>query len=360
MKRAIVQALCFLATAACLGVGIPVYAQSQVVNSDSIRDYGLRNLENAVILKVTPETPGPGDAVHFVVESPVYSLTKDSISWYINAKLVASGAGVTSIDATIDSKGTPLKVSVSVADAVWGDASNALIITPIQLDILYDAPSYVPPFYRGRALPSAGGLMRLQAVGRFVQNGTGIPNSSISYTWMRNGRVLGDVSGFGKSSVTIASPALYGSDTISVHAVTRNETMAANASVVIPAATPVLALYEDHPLFGIKYFSALPNETPAFGDATVAAVPYFAPATIINDPTLQFSWTLNGRTINASSSKINELTLTTLSSTDLRVDVTSDTNFFYSSRGDWTFTGSSRNSDISKPSPSDVFHSSQL
>jgi hypothetical protein len=340
----------------------PVYAQSDPINSDAISGYGLRNLQNAVIIRASPGTPSAGDTVHFTVEGPIYDLPKDSITWNVNGKQLASGIGATSVDTSVDAKSDPLDVSVTVTDPVWGIASNELTLVPLQLDILYDAPTYVPPFYRGRTLPSAGGTLRLQAIARFMQNGTLIPNSSITYTWSRNGEVMGNLSGIGQSQISIDSPPLYGTDTISVRATAKNETLSASASVVIPNTSPVLALYEDHPLFGVTYFSALSGQIAASGEMTVAAIPYFAPTVSLNDPTLEFNWLLNDAELSASSTKRNEITLTAdQNSAKVHLDVTSTNNFFLNAASDWTFDfGNSGGSSITKPGSTDAFHNSQL
>jgi hypothetical protein len=262
----------------------------------------------------------------------------------------------------VDAKGDPLTVSVQVVDPVWGSASNALTLAPLQLDILYDAPTYVPPFYRGRALPTGGGTVRLQALARFTQNGKLIPNSSIKFTWSKNGTVLGTLSGLGKSAVSIDAVSLYGANTISVKAVTADGELSANASVLIPDTSPSLVLYEDHPLFGIIYFNALPPQVFAPNEMTVAAVPYFVTATTLNDPVLRYEWLLNSASSISSSTKRNEITIAADKDVaQVHLEVTSSRNFFLSAASDWQFNfGSSGGSSITKPGASDVFHKSDL
>ena len=361
MTRKSTRVLSFVLGASALFVCTPVFAQSDPINSDIISGYGLRDLENAVIIRATPTTPGAGETVHLTAEGPIHDLPKDLITWTINGKRVASGIGASSVDATVDAKGDPLEISVSVVDPVWGLAASDLTLVPLQLDILYDAPSYVPPFYRGRALPGGGGSLRVEALARFTKNGALIPSSSITYTWSRNGIVLGSISGLGKSKVIIDSPAMYGTDTISVRASAEDDTLSAEARVAIPSAVPVLALYEDHPLSGIQYFSALPPEISSGSEVTVAAVPYFATVSSLRDASLQFSWLLDGAPVSASSTKRNELTVNNdIESSTLHLDVTSLRNFFLSAAGEWKFIfGNSGHSINTAPGEKDAFHNGQ-
>jgi hypothetical protein len=362
MTRNILRVVSFVLGLCSLLGGAPLYAQTDPINTDNISGYGLRNLANAVIINASPATPSVGDTVHFTVEGSVYDLPHDVITWTVNGKTTASGVGRSSTDATVDSRGSALSVTVTVSDPTWGIASNALTIVPQQVDILYDAPTYVPPFYRGRALPSAGGNMHLQAVARLVKGGVQISNSSITYTWSRNGTVLGSLSGLGKSHLNIDAPNMYGADTISVRASAADDTLSASASVVISNAEPTLELYEDHPLYGVTYFNAFTDLVPASGDITVAAVPYFATITGLNDPSAQYNWLLNDAPLAASSTKKNELTVRAdTGSAHLRLDLTNPKNFFLSASSNWKIQfGNSGGSTITKPGASDGFHTSTI
>lgn len=359
MTRNILRVLCFVPGISVLFAGASVFAQSEPINTENISGYGLRNLPNAVIIHASPATPSPGDTVHFTVEGSVYDFTKDLITWTINGKTVASAVAKSTIDTQVDAKGSPISVTVTVSDAVWGIASNALTLVPQQVDILYDAPTYVPPFYRGRALPSAGGVMHLEALARLTKGGSPITNSAITYTWSRNGLVLGTLSGLGRSKIIIDAPGLYGADTISVRASAVDDTLSATASIVIKDAAPILALYEDHPLYGVTYFNALQDLTPASSDITVVAIPYFATITGLNDPAVRFNWLLNDSPVSASSTKKNVLSLyLDKKSALLHLDVTSAKNFFLEASSDWKFqSGNSGGTTIQKPGASDAFHS---
>ena len=344
--------------------GIPAvtaHAQIDFINSDLIKDQGLRNLENAVVLRANPANPNPGDIVHFTVESPLYDLSQDVISWNVNGRAVAESVGKTSIDEVVSARGDTLDVTVTITDPVWGIASDEIFVVPLQLDILYDAPTYTQPFYRGRTLPSAGGSVRLQAVAHFTQGGSRIGDQSITYTWSRNGSALGNLSGLGRSSINVSAPALFGSDTIAVRATAKDGTISATASVRLSSAEPVIQLYEDHPLFGIMFHQALPNQVNHPGDVSLAAVPYFAPVTYLYDKNLQFIWTLNDTPLQASSTKRNEINLGGgQTNATLRLTITHAINFFLDTTANWRFifTGSGGGGSTNNDRESDIFHNS--
>src|SRR6185369_921128 len=108
MARKYSRVLCFVLSLCGIFAGAPLYAQTDPINADIISGYGLRNLENAIIIHASPATPSAGDTVHFTVEGSVFNLPKDTITWSVNGKTLASGVGAASVDATVDSKGDPL------------------------------------------------------------------------------------------------------------------------------------------------------------------------------------------------------------------------------------------------------------
>jgi hypothetical protein len=175
------------------------------------------------------------------------------------------------------------------------------------------------------------------------------------FTWKRNDEVIGSVSGLGKSSVVISSPPLYENDTITVDATSLDGTLSGEASVLVPSTQPVLALYEDHPLFGITYYAALGDQTLlSDSEMRFAVIPYFADAKGPNDPLLQYAWQVNGITVPADASNPSEITIDAAKSDGLALiglALTHATNFFLSASNSWNVTFSS-----AAAGAQDVFH----
>ena len=264
-----------------------------------------------VTIAMTPSSPAPGDTVALSLESPLIDLSQSSVTWYENGKVIDQGTGDTSASVQTGALGQHMTVSAVVQTPDGTSATTQITIAPTQIDLLVDSDSYVPPFYLGRALPSAGTDLRVQAMARFKRaDGSYVPSSSIVYTWKQDGRVVGNLSGTGKSSVILPAAPLYGTSEIEVDARSTDNAFSGVASVALPSTQPVVLLYQDSPLFGVMYYHALP-ETATIGDSemTFAAVPYFAQASGANDPRLAYAWTVNGSLIAASASDPSEVTL---------------------------------------------------
>lgn len=179
------------------------------------------------------------------------------------------------------------------------------------LDLLVDSDSYVPPFYGGRALPSAGSRILLQAMPYFKStNGSLIPNSDITFTWKQDDRVLGSLSGTGRSSVSLPAAILYGTSDIEVDAYSSDGTRYGVATVSIPSAEVQLVMYQDNPLLGLELYRPLDSAaTVPESEMTFAVVPYFAHVHNPNDARLTYQWTVNGSDITPTQGDPSEIVL---------------------------------------------------
>ena len=334
-------------------------AQAQSLFSDSVYGAG-----SDLSLTMTPTHPEPGDTVHLVAKSSSLDLSSSSITWSANGHILKSAANMTEIDIPAGTLGTETDITLSATSPDGGAGSAQATIIPTQMDLLYDANSYVPPFYEGRTLPSAGTTLNLQAIAHFKRsNGTSVAPSDITYTWRKNGVVLGSMSGRGKSAITVPSPGLFETTTFSVDAVSSDQTLAGSASAVIASVEPLLILYQDHPLFGITYYNALGTQTGiADTEMSFAATPYFAQAVSANDPRLVYDWKVNNTAITADPKNPSEITINADNSDGnaaISLEATHVKNYLMDSKGSWTVSFSTGGSFVSgvKNVIKDVFHS---
>lgn len=311
-------------------------AYAQVESSDYLTDP-----RTAVTLTINPQNPNPGDTVHVTLAGgELVDLSNGTITWSVNGKSVPSAAGSTNLDVKAGTLGTESAIHVLIREPNGAEYSASASIVPTHIDLLVDSDAYTPPFYRGRALPSAGTQMHLQARVYFKRaNGSLVPSSSIIYTWSRNGEIIGSASGLGRSSVAVPSPMLYGTNTITVRAVATDNTFSGSASIRIASVEPVLTLYQDHPLFGILYHQAMGVQT-AIPDSemTFAATLYFAQIQNPNDSRLRYTWRVNGIPVTTDATHDSEITINadkSQGSADIELSIAHSTNYFMSPTGTW-------------------------
>ena len=290
---------------------------------------------SALTISANPAHPTPGSTVVLTAESPLLDLADSDIEWSVNGTSAGSGR---SISVTLGSLGKETNVSVSVSGASGSDSTEVSLV-PTSIDLLWEADSYVPPFYLGRAMPGSGSTIRLLAIPHFIlPDGSEAPLSNIDFTWKVNGAVLEAQSGVGESSATVPAAILYGSDSVTVDAQTTGGTLNGEASISIRTQDPELVLYDDSPLFGIMYHRALSSSSGA-GEAetSFAGVPYFAEAVSPNDPRLTYSWNVNGSPVVADPQDQSEITISAQSqgTAQISLSLSNSSDPFFSADGSW-------------------------
>ena len=306
---------------------VPAFAHAQ---------FALPGFTGVVRIGMSPANPGPQQDVVLTLESSLIDLAASEIAWRVDG--MARGPGE-SIAVRTGKLGSTMHVTAAVTTPEGSLVTASLDIAPTELDLLYDSDTYVPPLYRGRALPSAGSTVRLQAIPHFVKpSGAEVPASDVIFAWKRNGQLLGSLSGKGRAAITVPAPYLYGADTVSVEARTADDAFAGASSVTIPAVDPIVRLYQDHPLFGLRFDRAL-GTTTALSDRemTFAAIPYFASARGPAAAPLTYAWSVNGNPVETAGDTKNELTIGAESggSALLDLDLSSTDNIFFGAAGSW-------------------------
>ncbi len=302
--------------------------------------------ESALRIAVLPPYPAPGARVALTLQSTLYDLTNSQITWTLNGKPLAQGEGLTDTSVTMGARGTEARIAASISGEN-GTASAAVALVPSSIDLLWESDSYVPPLYKGRALPAAGSNVTLVALPQFSRpGGDAIAADTLSYTWKKDGDAIPGAGGKGKSSLVIDGPTLFGTETISVIATTPDNRVSGQALVKIADMGTQLALYEKHPLYGVLYHRALGARTfiPET-EVSFAAVPYFAPVRSANDAQLEYAWRVNESDVKSDAQRPGEITINAEKSSGvalIRLALAHVTNFFLSADGAWgvTFTQS--------------------
>ncbi|MDO8569322.1 MAG: hypothetical protein Q7R89_00845 [bacterium] len=117
------------------------------------------------------------------------------------------------------------------------------------VDLLWQGDTYTPPFYQGKSLWSNQSRITFLA----IPQGLGNP-ANLNYKWTKNGTVLGNINGVGKNTLSFTDSILSRPQTIEVDIISSNQgAVLASASVFVAPISPVLAIYENSPLYGFMF-----------------------------------------------------------------------------------------------------------
>ncbi len=260
-------------------------------------------------LSIVPESPRPGETVQLTLTSSSLDLNRSTITWYANDSVVASGEGLHEARLVAGALGvqTTVRATATSEDGTTGTVSGR--ITPAEIDLIFEGTSYVPPFYKGRSLPGTGGEIRVYALVRFNKSSAAV-EKDIIYTWYRNGTLLSNASGRGKSRLILSSTARFDTDTIRVVAESPSTRSYASETLVIPRKEAKVLLYENHPLFGILFHRAIIGDVNTNErQQKVSAYPFYSNVGIPQESTLAYAWKVNNIEVPPSTTEPNALTI---------------------------------------------------
>ncbi len=168
--------------------------------------------------------------------------------------------------------------------------------------LVWEAETYVPPFYKGKALLPDGADVRIMA---FPPANLG-DASALSYTWKVDGEVIDTASGVGRSFFIQRSDVFGGSKLIVVE-VSRGGTKVGTGVARVPLVKPSVALFSSLPLTGILFGGGL--DAPQGDEVTLEAYPLFFSVDTKSNPNLTYDWSINGEHVSNPLGNSGRLTL---------------------------------------------------
>jgi hypothetical protein len=166
------------------------------------------------------------------------------------------------------------------------------------VDILWQGDSYVPPFYRGLKHWSTQSLITLVAIPQGLTD-----TQYINYKWIRDGRVLGSLSGVGRNNLTFFDTVLSKTREIKVEIYDSGGDFITGRSINLTPEMPQLVVYENNPLYGFMFHREIVGSYRLDGEEiTFAAFPFFYTGKSRGDSALSYEWRTNSGGIDNTNS----------------------------------------------------------
>lgn len=290
------------------------------------------DFSNSISADIVPPNPSPHQNITITLKSFIDNLDGTLISWSVDGKVITSGMGKKSFSTTTSDAGveTDVVATIYLPD---GAIEKNIPIIPLVMVLLWQAnDSYVPPFYRGKALATPSSEVKVVAMPE-IQTSSGLVDSrNLTYAWQQDYTNNVDGSGYGKNSFTYVNDYLEDSNTISVTASTVDQKYSSQASIVMGMVQPEILFYKNDEGMGTIWESTLADEHKIEGSEIVQAVPYFISPKQLLNPGLVWDWFINDQRVNLTSFKKNFMPLQTQSGTSgtakLRLEITNKYKIF--------------------------------
>jgi hypothetical protein len=267
---------------------------------------GIKEIQEKVYYNVLPGRPQINDDVEIEAEMYGTQVKNAQFTWTINGKEVLKGVGQYKLNFNLFTKST---VRVTILTGEGNTVRNTWEFNPKETDIIWEANTYTPPFYKGKSMFTPESTLVLHAINLDTENP--LTNTYADYTWKVDGEVKGDVSGVGKNTYIYQGDLLLQEPLFQVitspistykskSSKTPDETL---ASIRVQTIQPDIFSYENSPLLGILFNHQLGSDFLFKSDETsIVSYPiYFGLASSLN---AQYSWYINDDYVSGAKNSI--------------------------------------------------------
>lgn len=254
--------------------------------------------ESSISIDVNPGSPAPYQNTTITLSSFSANLDSVLISWFIDGKSSLSGIGKKSFSLTTKASNSETKVVVKIF-LPDGEIDKNITIRPSTLVLLWQAnDSYVPPFYKGKAMPITGSEIKIVAMPEIKIAGTLINPKNMTYNWTIDSNNSPADSGYGKNFLIYVNDYLENLSNVGVKASTVDQKYSSASNISVNTINPEIIFYRENSSLGTIWENALSDNYKIQGEEIITAMPYFISPKDLRRPELIFNWSINDRTIN--------------------------------------------------------------
>ena len=254
---------------------------------------------SAISVNIAPANPAPYENVTITLSSFAANLDSVNIVWLVDGKTALSGIGKKSFSITAKAVNTETNIEARIF-LPDGEIDKRITIKPSVMVLLWQAnDSYVPPFYKGKALPTADSEIKVVAMPEITVNDVLVNPKNMTYSWKQDYKNMQNASGYGKNFFTYINDYLENSSQVGVTASTLDQKYQSEASINIATNNPPeIVFYKKDVKMGMVWEQALSNGHLIQGEEIIVAEPYFISPKDWRRPELVYYWSLDGRSVN--------------------------------------------------------------
>lgn len=255
-------------------------------------------------LELSPAFPEPGDQVEVSLNIYSQETVGASIYWFVNEQEDVSARNTRTITIPAGNLGVPTKIRATLVFADGRQIVTERTIIPTYIDVIVEANTTAPIFYKGKRHWSSGSRARIVAIPHLS---TGSNADSFSYQWILDSTVLGGGPIYQKNYIDVQMPRFRNS-VLTVSVLSREGVVVGEKSIALNPTTPEVLFYQTSPLSGLSRTAISDQLVLSGGQLTIRAEPYFFDTNLSPD-TAAYQWKIDGLTTDTANSDPQALTL---------------------------------------------------
>ncbi len=264
---------------------------------------------SSITIDISPGNPIPYENTIVTLKSFSVNLDTVPISWFVNGGNTLSGIGKKnfSLKAPAANKETVVQAKIQLPD---GEIDKTLTIQPSIMVLLWQAnDSYVPPFYKGKALPMEDSEIKVVAMPEIRTKTGNVDSKNLTYDWKKDYNNDAERSGYGKNFYLYTDDYLENTNSVQVKASTVDQKYSSNSSVTIGTSSPKISFYKKDADTGIQWQNVIPDRHKISVEEVLVVIPYFVSPKNLLHPALVWNWSINDSPIDITSVRKNILPL---------------------------------------------------
>jgi hypothetical protein len=247
-----------------------------------------------------PESPEPFEEVRLQLVSDSDSLSGSSIIWVEDGINKARGIGQKSYETKMGDVGQKKNIEVSVTKEDGTVLTTDILIIPNKIDLIWEADTYTPLFYKGKALAGHQSKIKVVVVSNIIgPNGNRLSSKDINYKWSIDGKDIRDSSGFGKEVFFFNGALISNPKNISVTIYDKNNTLLGNKSISVNFIDPIVLIYKKDPLTSLKGTFPIKVGRVKEEETNFISEPYFFSKSTFKNKELNYKWVVDGSLIES-------------------------------------------------------------
>jgi len=258
-----------------------------------------------------PETPGPGEEFTVSARTPTFDKNSARYDWAVNGKKRPdlSGIGKHTIALVAGKLGDTISVSADITRLDGAGGAIALTVRVADIAMPWFAETYVPRWYKGKALPIPESIVRVAAIPEIIIGGRKIPPQNLLFRWgLDNEEKVQE--GMGIDSFRFKMGVLpETTHIVSVTAQDLERRVKKTQRVAVAAHDARANIYAVTPLGGIEARRAITDYESRQTVLDVQVEPFFFNIKNRND--LTYDWRLNGQIVSGPAERPYLLTVDT-------------------------------------------------
>lgn len=255
-------------------------------------------------LTTIPTTPPPNSDITVTLNAFSVNTNGATIQWFVDGIENTEARNARSIEVQSQSLGENTRVEAVITPTDSPRFSVPLTISPAVIDVIIEADTHIPTFYKGRALPSPNAPLRIIAI---PHDGSGSPATAYSYKWELNNKTLRGGTIKGDPSLEIEMPT-FKNTSLKLTVYNSGGLIVGKRFILLNSEEPELLFYEENPLRGIRTKAITDSLVLTGEEVTVRAEPYFVDKALSGVDN-NFEWRVDGVLVQNTNTEPNTITL---------------------------------------------------